>query len=94
MRELLMRILRKKQNLVARRVGDEYILVPVVNKVAEMDKVYTLNEVGAFIWDQIDGKKTVDEIIQAVTHQYEVKRIIAQDDVINFIKKTENIILN
>ncbi len=89
-----MRILRKKQNLVARRVGDEYILVPVVNKVAEMDKVYTLNEVGAFIWDQIDGKKTVDEIIQAVTHQYEVKRIIAQDDVINFIKKTENIILN
>ncbi len=89
-----MRILRKKKNLVARKVGDEYILVPVVNKVAEMDKVYTLNEVGAFIWDQIDGKKTVDEIIQAVTHEYEVKRIVAQDDVINFIKKTENIILN
>lgn len=86
------KIYRKKDNLVARKIGHEYVLVPIIKSVAEMERLYTLNEVGSFIWDQIDGKKSVAEIVHLVTSQFEVNEIVAKNDVIDFIKKTENVL--
>ena len=50
-------------NIVTRKTGNEYILVPVANNIADMNSVYTLNESGAFIWELIDGKRNAEEII-------------------------------
>ena len=50
-----------------------------------MNSVYTLNETGAFIWEQIDGKRSVEEIIAAVTEEYEIDNKSASEDVFSFI---------
>ena len=92
--DILDKVFQKKSNLVARRIGEEYILVPVINNIAEMNKVYTLNEVGAFIWDQIDGVKTVREIIVSLTSSFEVEPDKALEDLTDFIKSSENVIIN
>jgi hypothetical protein len=73
-------------DIVTRRTGSEYVLVPVTNDIADMDSVYTLNETGAFIWELIDGKRNIDEIIGAVTLEYEVNYESAREDVQSFIK--------
>lgn len=86
------KIYRKKENLVARKIGEEYILVPIINSIAEMDRLYTLNEVGSFIWEQIDGQNSINDIIYSVTSQFEVNEMIAREDVIDFLKKTENVL--
>ena len=36
-------------SMVTRKTGNEYVLVPVTNNIADMKYVYTLNETGAFI---------------------------------------------
>jgi hypothetical protein len=42
-------------DIVTRKTGSEYVLVPVANNIADMNSVYTLNETGAFIWEHING---------------------------------------
>jgi len=53
-------------SIVTRKTGNEYVLVPIANNIADMNSVYTLNETGAFLWEQIDGKKRVKDLIEAL----------------------------
>lgn len=71
----------KKSGITARKSGSEYILVPVINNIADMTAVYTLNETGAFIWELIDGKRTIDEIAEAVAGEFDTEPEQALADV-------------
>ena len=59
--------------------------MPVANNIADMNSVYTLNETGAFIWEQIDGKKTIENIIGLVTKEYDIDEETASKDVLDFV---------
>jgi hypothetical protein len=78
-------VLSHSPTVVTRKTGNEYVLVPVADNIADMNSVYTLNETGAFIWEQIDGKRTVSEIITAVTAEYEIDNETASKDVFDFM---------
>lgn len=78
-------ILSHSPSIVSRKTGNEYVLIPVANNIADMNSVYTLNETGAFIWENIDGKRTVEELINAVTEEYEIDNENATSDVFLFI---------
>jgi len=78
-------ILSHSPSIVTRKTGNEYVLVPVTNNIADMNSVYTLNETGAFIWEQINGKRNVEEIISLLTDEYEIDNSKAEDDVFLFI---------
>jgi hypothetical protein len=73
--------------VVTRKTGNEYVLVPVSNNIANMNNVFTLNETGAFIWDQIDGVKSIEEIIAALVSEYDIEMSAASSDVFSFLKK-------
>ena len=79
-------ILSHSDSVVARKTGNEYVLVPITNNIADMDSVYTLNETGAFIWETIDGKRDVEEIIDALTNEYDIDKKSAVTDVFTFIE--------
>jgi len=57
---------------VTRRIAGETIIVPVTGHVADLDFVYTLNEVGSFIWHLIDGRRSAQAIAEAVSAEYDV----------------------
>jgi hypothetical protein len=78
-------ILSHSPSVVTRKTGNEYVLVPITNNIADMNSVYTLNETGAFIWEHINGKRSVEEIIGAVTAEYKIDKNTAKDDVFSFI---------
>ena len=78
-------ILSHSPSIVTRKTGNEYVLVPIANNIAGMNSVYTLNETGAFIWEQIDGGKNVEELITALTEEYDIDKVTASDDVFSFI---------
>jgi hypothetical protein len=71
--------------IVTRKTGNEYVLVPVTNNIADMDSVYTLNETGAFLWELIDGRKSVRDLIEAVVNEYDTDNKTATADVLSFI---------
>jgi methyltransferase-like protein len=79
--------------IVTRKTGSEYVLVPVTNNIADMNSVFTLNETGAFIWELIDGKRNLEEIINAVTEEYEIEKGSAEKDVFSFIDNMSNYLI-
>lgn len=79
-------ILSQSSTVVTRKTGNEYVLVPVTDNIADMNSVYTLNETGAFIWEQIDGKRNIEEIISLLTAEYEIDHINAEADVLSFVE--------
>jgi hypothetical protein len=80
-------ILLHSPSVVTRKTGNEYVLVPIANNIADMNSVFTLNDTGAFIWELIDGKRDVEEIIRELIKEYEIDEVTAKDDVMAFFEK-------
>jgi hypothetical protein len=86
-------VLSHSPSVVTRKTGNEYVLVPVANNIADMNSVFTLNETGAYIWEQIDGKRNVSEIIASLTTEYEIDGETAEKDVFEFINSMKNFLI-
>lgn len=76
---------QRNENFVFRRFGDETILVPIKDNVGNMDCIYNLNELGAFVWEQLDGKTELEAIIDKILEEYEVSLNNAQADLSEFM---------
>jgi len=74
-------------DIVTRKTGNEYVLVPLAGNIADMNSVYTLNETGAFIWEHIDGKNSLSVILDIMIEEFETDRERATTDMIDFIGK-------
>jgi len=83
----LISVVSQSSSIVTRKTGKEYVLVPIANNIADMNSVYTLNETGAFLWEQIDGKKSVKDLIEALISEYEIDKESATRDVLSFIEE-------
>jgi hypothetical protein len=77
----------KSSSIVAKKTGNEYILVPVTENIADMNSLYTLNETGAFIWEHIDGEKSIEDIIDHLINEYDTDYHTAENDVLSFIEE-------
>jgi hypothetical protein len=86
-------IISHSPSIVSRKTGDEYVLVPIANNIADMNSVYTLNDTGAFIWEHINGINSVEEIINEVTREYEIDCKTASDDVLSFIDNMDKYLI-
>jgi hypothetical protein len=75
----------KDGDLVTRNVAGETIIVPIRNKVGDLDSIYTLNEVGSTIWGLIDGKKSVSQMAKEICMIYDITPEVAEKDTIDFI---------
>jgi hypothetical protein len=84
-------VYRKTRSIVARTIKDEVVLVPIQSNVGDLDSVFTLNDVGAFIWGLIDGKKTVEQILERILEEFDVTREQAKRDLTEFLAHLEEI---
>ncbi|WP_303010800.1 PqqD family protein [uncultured Bacteroides sp.] len=71
-----------KKGLVLRHIGNEYIIIEPDRGVVDMAKVYTLNEVAAWLWKQMEGKDfTAGQMEELLLHRYDVQQEQARADV-------------
>lgn len=82
---------KKDQNIVSRKIADEVILVPIQRNVGDLESIYTLNEVGAFIWNTIDGKRKLSEIRDLIVEEFDVGKAEAEKDLMEFIAQLSKI---
>ena len=79
----------KQTNFVTREIAGETIVVPVRNNVGDLDSIYTLNELGTLIWQLIDGKNTITQIVDGICSAYDVTPEEAEKDILEFLKLLE-----
>ena len=81
----------KNEDFVYRRIGDETILVPIKDNVGDMGSIYNLNEVGAFVWEHLDGKQSLSDIKDMIFEEYNVSPDMAKKDLCDFIAQLKEI---
>lgn len=70
---------------MGRRIADQFLLVPIVSRGADVDCLYNLNVVGTFIWEHLDGRTRGSDIVEALVERFEVERGTAEEDYRGFL---------
>ena len=55
------------EDVVARDVHGEFIIIPITSGVGDEDEIFTMNETGRAIWDKLDGKRALKDVIENLT---------------------------
>ena len=84
-------IVQKAPSIVSRRIADEVILVPIRRKVEEVECLYTLNEVGARIWDLLDGRRPLRAVRDALVEEFDVSEREAEKDLLTLFEQLKQI---
>ncbi|MCI5138591.1 MAG: PqqD family protein, partial [Candidatus Electrothrix sp. AR1] len=71
--------------IVTRRVMDETLLVPITGELASMDNLFSLNETGAFVWEGLDGSRSLAEIAGQLEKLYDADPAVIEADVMEII---------
>jgi hypothetical protein len=87
--DLLSHRYSKNPNFVFRKIADEFVLVPIHHDVADMEAIYTLDGVGARIWELMDGERDGHAILEQIVQEYEVEREVARADLIEFLEQLQ-----
>ena len=82
---------KRNEDFVYRKIENETILVPIKDNVGDMGSIYNLNEVAAFIWEHLDGKKTLLDIKNMVLDEFQVSPEQAQADLREFVSQLKEI---
>ena len=72
----------RNPEIIGKLAEDEAVLV-----MPQKGQVKVVNEVGAVIWELIDGKRTIERIIEEIVSQFDVDYVTAETDVFNFISE-------
>ena len=76
----------RSARMVGRRIGDEYVLVPLAGRGADLDSILNLNRVAAFVWEQLDGSRSGGEVVDAVIERFDVERVRAEQDYLELVE--------
>jgi Coenzyme PQQ synthesis protein D (PqqD) len=80
----LEKIYMPSDDIVAREIEGEIIIVPLVSGIGDMeDELYTLNETGQAIWKLLNGKRSLAEVTAELAKEFEGEEI--RGDVLGFV---------
>jgi hypothetical protein len=79
------RVYIRSIDVVSRKIAGELFLVPIKGKMADMDNIFTLTAVAEYIWDSLDGRKSLSEILNNVLDRFDIEREQAESDIREFI---------
>lgn len=82
---LLQEIDQAKAHFVCKHTGEELLLIPLKDNVADFNQYLVLNELGAFIWTALSAELTLDALQDQILNEFEVEEGILRTDLEKFI---------
>lgn len=79
-----------KDGFILRKVGGSNVIVPTGNEANEFNGMITVNDTGAFIFEKLQSGMNNDEIVKAITQEFEIDSNTAANDVEKFIEKMKS----
>ena len=87
MNELIKSISEKKPQFICRDTGEEMILIRLENNVADFNQYLTLNEVGAFIWENLNVGDDESSLTAKICAEFEANETEVLQDLQAFLEK-------
>ena len=86
-RGIMMKI---KKDFIKREIAGDYILVPIGSTAMDFNGVITMNDVGVFIWENLESVENQDEMLKKILSEYEVDEKTAKIDMEEFLGILKN----
>lgn len=76
-----------KNDFVLKKIAGSYVVVPVRSRAVDFSGIIKLSESGALLWNELEKGASREELIAALTAEYEVDEVTAGNDVDRFVNK-------
>ena len=74
-------VFRPTESLVTRDLAGEKVIIPVRGRVGDLGCIYTLNRIANEVWNLLDGRRCVADIVHILESEYDVDPAILAADV-------------
>lgn len=78
-----------KKDFNLRKFAGEYILIPKNISEEDYNGIISLNEVEALVWENLEERKSEEEILSLITNTYMIKKSDARKDLGHFLRQLE-----
>jgi len=79
--------MRIKENFLLREIAGTFIVVPIGERVIDFKGMMMLNELGSFIWNEMQNERTFDDIYSAIMDNYDIDADTAKTDLEEFLAR-------
>jgi len=75
----------RNERVVGRAIAGESFLIPVCGTPVDMNDIFVLNPLADFIWQRLDGERTLEAIVAEIVDVFDVTAGRAGADAGDFI---------
>lgn len=91
MSEEPVKVLKACKNLQLKEVSGQHVLIPVGEAAERIEGVIRLSDSGRFLWEFLQSKRTLEEMVEAIVREYNIDLPTASEDVRKFVKQMEKL---
>lgn len=73
------------ENFVLREVAGSWVVIPIGEKSVDFNGMMNLNETGVLLWRELEKGAEKEDLVSAITAEYEVSEDEAASDIDAFI---------
>lgn len=79
-------VMRIKDDFMLRSINEDWIIIPMGERLSEFNGMMKLNESGSFIWRLLANEKSREEIITALLEEYDINEETAAKEYDTFFQ--------
>ena len=76
-----------KEGFLLREIAGIPMVVPIGGRVIDFKGMMMLNEIGTFIWQQLQNECTADDVLNAILESYDIDADTAKADLDDFLAR-------
>lgn len=80
-----------KKEFMIREIVGETILIPMGDSNNHFNGIITINELGKFIWENLESSKDEEDLLHKILEEYEVEEKEAKEDLDEFLDKLRQV---
>ena len=80
-----------KKEFMLREIVGETILIPMGDSNNHFNGIITINELGKFIWENLESSKNEEDLLHKILEEYEVEEKEAKEDIDEFLDKLRQV---
>ena len=75
-----------KEGFLVKKILDDYLVIPTGDNIVDFSVAVSLNESGAFLWQQLTEEKSQEDLVDALLSEYDLTdKAVANSDVEEFV---------
>lgn len=78
--------MKVRKQFVLREITGEYVILPMGKPSPDMNRLITLNEIQAYLWQMLQEETGFDDLLRRTVEVYDVSEVAAREDIQEFLE--------